>query len=113
MEHRPQSEFTTSEATERVEQTLADNDVVLFMKGSRQMPECAYSRQALQLLTQYREDIETVDVLDALEEYRAALAAKSGWETLPQAYVDGDFIGGNDMLAALDERGELEAKLME
>ncbi|MXR50129.1 glutaredoxin [Halovenus sp. WSH3] len=111
MEFRPQPEITAQEAAERVERVLAENEVVLFMKGSEQVPECAYSREALQLLTRYRDDIVTVDVLAALEEYRAALAAESGWETIPQVYVDGEFIGGSERLATLEERGELEARL--
>jgi monothiol glutaredoxin len=111
MQHRSKPEFTAEEAAERVETVLANNDLVLFMKGSRAMPHCEYSRRALQLLTQYRENITTVDVLDALEEYRAALAAQSGRETIPQVYVDGEFIGGSDVLDTLAERDELEARL--
>jgi monothiol glutaredoxin len=111
MHHRPQSELTAAEAAQRVETALTEHDVVLFMKGDERMPQCEYSRQALQLLSQYRDDIVTVDVLDALEEYRSALAAESGWETIPQAYVDGEFIGGSDVLQSLDERGALAARL--
>jgi monothiol glutaredoxin len=111
MQTRAQSDLTVSEAAERVETVLADNDVVLFMKGSRTMPQCEYSRRALQSLTEYCDDIQTVDVLDALEEYRAALAEQSGWETIPQAYVDGEFIGGSDVIDTLADRGELEARL--
>jgi monothiol glutaredoxin len=75
------------------------------------MPQCEYSRRAVQLLTEYRDDIRTVDVLDALEEYRSALVDKSGWETIPQVYVDGEFIGGSDVLETLAARGELEARI--
>ena len=111
MQHRPQSDLTESEAAQRVETALANNDLVLFMKGDREMPQCEYSREALQLLTQYRDDIATVDVLDALEEYRDALAEQSGWETIPQAYLDSEFIGGSDVLQTLDERGVLASRL--
>ncbi|WP_436902484.1 glutaredoxin family protein [Halovenus halobia] len=111
MQHRPQSDLTESEAAQRVETALANNDLVLFMKGDREMPQCAYSREALQVLTQYRDDIATVNVLDALEAYRDALAEKSGWETIPQAYLEGEFIGGSDVLQTLDERGVLASRL--
>lgn len=111
MQHRPQSELTAAEAAERVDTALTEHDVVLFMKGTRETPQCEYSRQALQLLSQYRDDIITVDVLASLEAYREALAAESGWETIPQAYVDEEFIGGTDVLRSLDERGVLAARL--
>jgi monothiol glutaredoxin len=97
--------------TDRVDGAIADNDVVLFIKGNRLMPQCGYSKRALELVSQYREEFETVDTLEALEEYRAALEEHSGWETIPQTYVDGEFVGGSDILAELDERGELEATL--
>jgi monothiol glutaredoxin len=97
--------------TDRVDSAIADNDVVLFIKGNRLMPQCGYSKRALELVSQYREEFETVDTLEALEEYRVALDEHSGWETIPQTYVDGEFVGGSDVLAELDERGELEATL--
>ncbi len=94
-----------------VDQIIADNDVVLFMKGNRLMPQCGYSRRALELLSRHVDEFETVDVLPALPAYRAALESHSGWETIPQTYVDGEFIGGSDVLAEMEERGELEATL--
>ncbi len=111
MTFEPGSELSTEEVQERVDETLAENEVVLFMKGTELMPQCGYSRKALGLLTQYREDVETVDVLEALDEYREALESHSGWETIPQVFVDGEFVGGSDIVEELDERGELEAKL--
>lgn len=106
-----QSELTEAEARERVQEVIAANDVVLFMKGNRLMPQCGYSKRALGLISKYREEFETVDVLPSLPEYRAALEAESGWETTPQTYVDGEFVGGSDILAELDERGELAETL--
>jgi glutaredoxin-related protein len=100
-----------ADVTDRVETAIADNDVVLFMKGNRLMPQCGYSKRALQLLSQHVDEFETVDVLPALDEYREALEANSGWETIPQTFVDGEFVGGSDVLAELDERGELAETL--
>ena len=97
--------------TEQVENVIEENDVVLFMKGNELMPQCGYSRRALGLIKQYREDVEVVDVMQALPEYREALEAHSGWETIPQTFVDGEFVGGSDILAELEERGELEETL--
>ncbi|RNJ25487.1 glutaredoxin family protein [Halosegnis longus] len=96
---------------QRVDDAIADNEVVLFMKGSAMMPQCGYSKRAIGILQQYRDDVETVDALQNLDAFRAALDDHSGWETIPQAFVDGEFIGGSDILAELDERGELAEKL--
>jgi len=111
MSFDPEPELTAEEVRERVDSTIENEEVVLFMKGTELMPQCGYSRRALGLIGQYRDDVATVDVLEALDEYRAALERHSGWETIPQTYVDGEFVGGSDVLAELDERGELEATL--
>ncbi|QKY18951.1 glutaredoxin [Halolamina sp. CBA1230] len=102
-----QSELTEEEVRERVEEVLDENEVVLFMKGNRLMPQCGYSQRAVQLLSQHRAEFETIDVLPALPQYRAVLEEKSSWETIPQTFVDGEFVGGSDILAELDERDEL------
>jgi monothiol glutaredoxin len=107
----PNAGLSQEEVTERVDEAIENNEVVLFMKGTRHMPQCGYSDRALGLIGQHREEFETVDVLESLDEYRAALEAHSGWETIPQTFVDGEFVGGSDILAELDERGELETKL--
>jgi monothiol glutaredoxin len=99
------------EVNELVDETLDENDLVLFMKGTPLMPQCGYSRKALGLIGQYRDDLETVDVLASLDEFRVALERHSGWETIPQTYVDGEFVGGSDVLEELDERGQLAAEL--
>lgn len=111
MAFEPESELAPEEVQERVDTAIVENEVVLFMKGTELMPQCGYSRRALGLLSQYRDDIETVNVLDALEAYRTALEGHSGWETIPQTYVNGEFIGGSDILVELDERGDLKKTL--
>ncbi|WP_435179787.1 glutaredoxin family protein [Halorussus sp. AFM4] len=111
MTFQPESDLSEEEVRERVDSAIADNDVVLFMKGNELMPQCGYSQKALELIQRYRDDYETVDVLDALPEFRTALADHSGWETIPQTFVDGEFVGGSDVLAELDERGELDETL--
>ncbi|APX96360.1 MULTISPECIES: glutaredoxin family protein [Natronorubrum] len=111
MEFPPNQGLDQDEVDEQVDDLLADNDVVLFMKGTELMPQCGYSRKALGLISQHREEFETVDVLDSLDEYRAALNRHSGWETIPQTFVDGEFVGGSDVLEELEERGELDETL--
>jgi monothiol glutaredoxin len=97
----------------RVDSLIEENDLVLFMKGNKLMPQCGYSQKALDILGQYHDsdDIVTEDVLTALDVYRDALESHSGWETIPQTFVDGEFIGGSDILEELHERGDLADEL--
>lgn len=111
MTFQPNSSIDQSEVNDRVERAIEENEVVLFMKGSEMMPQCGYSQRALELIGAHREEYETVDTLESLEEYRAALSEHSGWETIPQTYVGGEFVGGSDVLAELEERGELAETL--
>ncbi len=111
MTFQPGTDADADEIEARVTDAIAENDVVLFMKGNRLMPQCGYSQRAIELISQHVEEFETVDVLPALPHYREALESESGWETIPQTFVNGAFIGGSDVLAELDERGELAAEL--
>jgi monothiol glutaredoxin len=107
----PNATLSQDEVTEHVDSVLEDNEVVLFMKGTEHMPQCGYSDRAVSLVGRHREEFETVDVLESLDEYRRALERHSGWETIPQTFVDGEFVGGSDVLAELEERGELGEEL--
>ncbi|MFB6121696.1 MAG: glutaredoxin family protein [Halobacteriaceae archaeon] len=111
MAFEQQSDLSAEEVQEHVDEAIAENEVVLFMKGTPLMPQCGFSRRALGLIQQHREDVETVDVLEALDAYREALEDHSGWETIPQTFVDGEFVGGSDILAELDEDGDLAETL--
>ncbi|GAB3027231.1 glutaredoxin family protein [Natronobiforma cellulositropha] len=111
MTFQPNRSLPQEDVDERVERAITENDVVLFMKGTELMPQCGYSQRALELIGTYREEFETVDTLESLAEFRTALSEHSGWETIPQTFVDGEFVGGSDVLAELEERGELAATL--
>ncbi|MBX0294571.1 glutaredoxin family protein [Haloarcula nitratireducens] len=104
-------ELSREEVQAKVDETIENNDVALFMKGTELMPQCGYSRKAVGLIQQYRDDVETVNVLTATEAYREALSEYSGRETIPQTFVDGEFVGGSDILEQLDENGDLRATL--
>ena len=101
-----------AEVDELVDERIEDGGVVLFMKGTSVMPQCGYSEKALHLLRKHCGTIETIDVLASPEEFRTALERHSGWTTIPQAYVDGEFIGGSDVLEELEQRGELESTVI-
>ena len=107
----PEPEVDPAEIEQRVDEAIENNEVALFMKGTPLMPQCGYSRKALALIQQHRPDVETVDVLEGLPAYRSALERHSGRETIPQTFVDGEFVGGSDILEQLHERDELEATL--
>jgi monothiol glutaredoxin len=113
MTFEPSGSVDPENVQDRVDSLIADNELVLFMKGNKLMPQCGYSQKALDILGQYHDsdDIVTEDVLPALDTYREALETQSGWETIPQVFVDGEFIGGSDILEELHERGELADEL--
>lgn len=111
MAFQPESDLTETEVKQRVDEAIEANEVVLFMKGNQLMPQCGYSAKALELVSAYRDDVEVIDVLPALEHYRTALESHSGWETIPQTYVEGTFVGGSDILEELYENDELAATL--
>ncbi|MFA9517128.1 glutaredoxin family protein [Halopenitus sp. H-Gu1] len=111
MTFSPESDHDAETIADHVESAIDENDVVLFMKGNRLMPQCGYSKRAVQLISTHVSEFETIDVLPALPQYREALSDRSDWETIPQAFVDGEFVGGSDILAELEERGDLESTL--
>ena len=111
MTFNPNEGLPQDEVTERVDEAIENNEVVLFMKGTPMMPQCGYSDKALTLIGQHREEFEAVDVLESLDEYRTALEEHSGRETIPQTFVDGEFVGGSDILEQYAERDELAATL--
>lgn len=109
----PSDDGSPDAIRDHVDSLIEENELVLFMKGNKLMPQCGYSQKALDILSQYYEsdDIVTEDVLSALDLYRDALESHSGWETIPQTFVDGEFIGGSDILEELHQRGELADEL--
>jgi monothiol glutaredoxin len=95
-----------------IRHAIAENPVVLYMKGSRAQPQCGFSATIVQILDGLLPDYVTVDVL-ADPGLREGIKEFSSWPTIPQLYVRGEFIGGSDIVAALHESGELGEKLGE
>ena len=84
----------TQEATQnRIKEMVDENTVLLFMKGSKIFPQCGFSNTAVQILQSYDIDFHTVDVLSD-EAIRQGVKEFSQWPTIPQLYLDGEFIGG-------------------
>ena len=97
---------------ETIRQTLADNDVVLFMKGQADQPRCGFSSLVVQVLDHLGVEFLDVNVL-ADEEIRNGIKAFSDWPTIPQLYIKGEFIGGSDIVKEMYQTGELQALLQE
>ena len=94
----------------RIEALLSTNPVVLFMKGTRAAPQCGFSAAAVDRLDNLLEDYATVDVL-ADEQIRAGIKAFGNWPTIPQLYVDGELVGGADIVQSMFDSGELHRLL--
>ena len=101
----------TNPAFERIEADVKTNPVVLFMKGSKQMPQCGFSSRVAGVLNYMGVDYVDVDVL-ADPEIRQGIKDFSDWPTIPQLYVNGEFVGGSDIVAEMAQSGELQ-KLIE
>jgi monothiol glutaredoxin len=97
-------------AQERIEETIKSNDVVLFMKGSPEFPQCGFSGQAVRVLTACGVEFASVDVLSE-PEVREGIKQYSNWPTIPQLYVNGEFVGGSDIMLEMYQNGELQKKL--
>jgi monothiol glutaredoxin len=89
---------------------VADNDVVLFMKGNKQMPQCGFSMQVAQILGHLGVDFKDINVLDDMG-VREGVKAYSNWPTVPQLYVKGEFVGGCDIVREMFQAGELQEML--
>ena len=90
----------------RLSSLVTQNSVVLFMKGTRRAPQCGFSAQVVQILDELVPEYETVDVLSAAD-LRDGIKEFSQWPTIPQLFVNGEFVGGCDIVRALQESGEL------
>ena len=103
----PDFEQETPAATKaRIDGLVKSNPVLLFMKGNKIFPQCGFSNTAVQILTTYGIDFETVDVL-ADEAVRTGVKDYSQWPTIPQLYVAGEFVGGCDIMIEEYQNGNL------
>jgi monothiol glutaredoxin len=99
------------DAKEFIQKTVSEHPVVLFMKGTAQFPQCGFSGRAVQLLKACGvKNVVTVNVLED-EEIRQGVKDFSNWPTIPQLYVNGEFVGGADIMGEMYENGELQKVL--
>jgi monothiol glutaredoxin len=102
-----------SDTQQRIDALVKSNDVLLFMKGNANFPQCGFSGRAIQILKACGVEskaITTVNVLDD-PEIRAGIKDYSNWPTIPQLYVKGEFVGGSDIMMEMYENGELQQLL--
>lgn len=97
---------------EKIKQQIAENTIMLYMKGSPKLPQCGFSARAVQCIDACGVDFAYVDILSN-PDIRQMLPQYSDWPTFPQLYVKGELIGGSDIIAELYQQGELELLLRE
>ncbi|MGA2894550.1 MAG: Grx4 family monothiol glutaredoxin [Xanthobacteraceae bacterium] len=102
----------TNATGERIKTIIANNDVVLFMKGVPAAPQCGFSAAVVQILAKLGVPFATVDVLSD-PQIRDGIKAFSNWPTIPQLYIKGEFVGGCDIVREMFQAGELTALLDE
>ena len=100
------------DVSERIQQEVSDNPVVLYMKGTPVFPQCGFSAAVVQILSHMGVKFKGIDVL-ADAEIRQGIKEFSNWPTIPQLYVKGEFIGGCDIIREMYETGELQQVLEE
>jgi monothiol glutaredoxin len=93
--------------TKKIQSQVDQNKILIYMKGTRTMPQCGFSARTVKLFESYGVPFETVDVL-ADPELREAIKKFSDWPTIPQVYINGKFVGGCDICLEMHQRGELE-----
>lgn len=95
---------------DKIKSQLAQDHVVLYMKGSPAFPQCGFSGKAVYILQQLGAEFKAINVLED-DEIREGIKKLSDWPTIPQLYVDGKFVGGSDIMTEMYKSGELASLL--
>jgi monothiol glutaredoxin len=104
-------EHPMSDVQQRIDEMVKGHRVMLFMKGTAQFPMCGFSGRAIQLLkASGATDLKTFNVLED-EEVRQGIKDYAQWPTIPQLYINGEFVGGSDIMMEMYESGELATAL--
>ncbi len=100
-----------SDVQQRIDDLVKGNRIVLFMKGTAQFPMCGFSGRAIQILkASGAGELKTFNVLED-EAVRQGIKEYANWPTIPQLYIDGEFVGGSDIMMEMYESGELQQLL--
>ncbi|XWN28983.1 MAG: Grx4 family monothiol glutaredoxin [Devosia sp.] len=99
-----------TDAQQTIDEAVKSNDVLLFMKGTPNFPQCGFSGQVIQILDYLGVPYSSVNVLDD-DDVRAGIKDYSNWPTIPQLYVKGEFLGGCDIVREMFQAGELQEHL--
>ncbi|MEM6423566.1 MAG: Grx4 family monothiol glutaredoxin [Cyanobacteria bacterium P01_H01_bin.119] len=97
----------TPEVKTRIDNLVQSSKIMVFMKGNKLMPQCGFSNNVVQILNMLGAPYETVDVLDDYD-IRQSIKEYSNWPTIPQVYINGEFVGGSDIMIELYQSGELQ-----
>jgi monothiol glutaredoxin len=97
----------TLETQERIKNLIGQSKIFVFMKGNKLMPQCGFSNNVVQILNVLGVPYETFDILED-PEIRQGVKEYSNWPTIPQVYINGEFIGGSDIIIELYQKGELQ-----
>jgi monothiol glutaredoxin len=103
--------MTDAALRDKVEELIRDHPVLLFMKGTPDAPRCGFSMRVVGMLDALGVEYGAIDVLPALEPLREATGEISDWRTFPQLYVNGELVGGADIVEEMFESGELAGLL--
>ena len=94
------------ELSDQIKNDISKNPILLYMKGTKEMPMCGFSNQVVQILDHYGVEYKDINILED-PEIRIKLSEESGWPTIPQLFVKGKLIGGADIAMELHQKGEL------
>ncbi|MDJ0800047.1 MAG: Grx4 family monothiol glutaredoxin [Calothrix sp. MO_167.B12] len=101
----------TPELKDKIDTLVAQNKILVFMKGTKLMPQCGFSNNVVQILNSFGVPFEAVDVLEDYE-IRQGIKEYSNWPTIPQIYINGEFIGGSDIMIELYQKDKDELQQM-
>jgi monothiol glutaredoxin len=104
--------MSETEIHDWIRKQVADNDVLLFMKGTRQFPQCGFSSQVIQMLDYLGVKYHDVNVLEDVS-LRDGVKSFTNWPTIPQLYIKGEFVGGCDIIREMFQSNELQTMLTE
>lgn len=103
--------FISSALKSEIDQLAKSSKVLVFMKGTRDAPQCGFSRAVVQILNLHQVPYETVNILESAE-LREGIKEYNNWPTIPQVMVNGEFVGGCDIMLNMHKSGELETLLI-